>query len=152
MNEQQWQQLSARLADIELPPQPDWWPLIGTLAAVTGLALFLGLWWWRRAPTARLAATPEAIRRLDQLQRDWQGGALETREAAYQLATLLRLGLGLRQLGPQPPPHLAEEQPQWQGTLKLLEQLRYRPASPARLTEQTFAQVRAWLEQGARPC
>ncbi len=147
MNDQQWQQLNAQLAGIELPPQPDWWPLIWTLTAIALAALVLALLVrYKRKPSSERSPAAEATRRLGRLRQAWQTGELESRQAAYQLATLLRLGLGLRQLDHTPPPHLADQRPEWQATLATLEQLRYQPHSEARLTDPLFNQIQGWLK------
>jgi hypothetical protein len=155
MNEQQWQQLSERMGGVEMPPAPDWWPLVWT---VTGLvvATLIITWLLRRQRKTTTTANSEALTRLAQLQQAWDGGELEPRRAAYQLATLLRLGLGLNQLSPTPPQELSEQQAQWRETVELLQQLRYQSpshhTSQARLTQQTFGQIQDWLSRGSEPC
>lgn len=154
MNEQQWQQLNAQLAGIEPPPGPNWWPLIWMLVGIAIAAVLLIIWVlrWRHKSGPNQTPAATAIQRLNRLRQAWQTGELESRQAAYQLATLLRLGLGLRQLDHTPPPPLAGQQPQWQATITLLQQIRYQPDSNAKLTEQTFSQIQQWLKHGITPC
>jgi hypothetical protein len=151
MNEQQWQQLSERMGGVEMPPAPDWWPLVWTVAGLVVAALVI-TWLLRRQNKTTTNANSEALTRLAELQQAWQAGELEPRRAAYQLATLLRLGLGLSQLGPTPPQELSEQQAQWRETVTLLQQLRYQPQTQARLTQQTFGQIQDWLSRGTAQC
>lgn len=147
MNDQQWQQLNARLAGIELPPEPDWWPLTWSVAAIALSTLILVLVIrQKRKLSPQQTPAAEAAHRLQQLQHAWQTGELEARDAAYQIATLLRLGLGLRQLEPTPPPQLAHQAAEWHALLSALAQLRYQPQREATLSEQTFNQIREWLQ------
>lgn len=147
MNDRQWQELNARLAGIELPPEPNWWPLVWTVVALAAALLILVVVIRERRKTAP-ARTPAAAaaRRLELLQQAWQNGELAPRDTAYQLATLLRLGLGLRQLDRTPPPQLADQEAEWHALLGVLQQLRYRPDSDTRISARTFSQIRGWLQ------
>jgi len=143
----QFQQLTQQLAGIELPPAPNWWPLIWS---VTGLVLTLvitGLIIWRmnKSKTNKTLAD-QAPQRLKQIQQQWQNGELDQRTTAYQLATLLRLALGLKQLDQHTPAQLAEQQIEWQAMIQRLQQLRYQPDSKARLNDATFTTIRGWLK------
>ncbi len=142
----------ATLADIELPAPPDWWPLITLAAAllvVAGAILFRTA---TRRQTHSVAVAPasgddsarEALGRLEQLQQEWASGALDAHAAAYRLATLLRLGLGLPQLHPAAPPTGLDTE-LWRNTLALLHELRYAPAPAQTLTPETFTRARHWL-------
>jgi hypothetical protein len=147
----------AALADIELPAPPDWWPLITLAAALAVVIAALVVYTRRRrAPVAPLAIDGEetgpraALLRLERLQREWSAGAIDARAAAYRLVTLLRLGLALPQLHPATPPAgLAEDE--WRETLRLLYDLRYRPAPEHALTGEVFARARGWLSRRAAP-
>ena len=142
-----------RLADIELPAPPDWQPLL-TASSIIIMALMLTvlvrLYILRRkknsiynnrnsdpALTARL--------KLQQLIKDWKSHTLTDREAAYQLTTLLRLGLGLPQLTHICPPYLAADQQAWQETVSLCTSLRYHRISGMQLSLEVFQRAEQWL-------
>ena len=126
MNEQQLEQLTQQLAGIELPPEPNWWPLIWTVSAIVIAVLIFGLILWRNNKAkSNHSLADEAPQRLKQIQQQWQNGELDQRNTAYQLATLLRLGLGLKQLDHNTPEQLADHQIEWQATIQRLQQLRY---------------------------
>ena len=142
-----------RLADIELPAPPDWQPLLtasGTIIIALMLIVLVRLYILRRkknsiynnknsdpALTARL--------KLQQLIKNWKSHTLTDREAAYQLTTLLRLGLGLPQITPLSPPHLAADQQAWQETVSLCTRLRYHPTSGMQLSLEVFQRAEQWL-------
>ena len=153
MNKEQFQQISQQLAGIELPPEPDWWPLIWTIAGLVMVTLIIALVVWRKSKTKKhQTLADEAPQRLKQIQQQWQSGELDQRNTAYQLATVLRIGLNLKQLDHSTPESLADQQLQWQTTIKLLQQLRYQADSTVRLTDETFATIQHWLKQGRVPC
>jgi len=147
MTDAQFIQLGQQLAGIELPPAPDWWPLIWTVTALVMALVIIGLITWRMnksRPNKTLA--DQAPQRLAQIQQQWHSGQLNQRATAYQLATLLRLGLGLKQLDQHTPAQLAEHEIEWRATIQNLQQLRYQPDSKARLNEATFSTIRGWLK------
>ena len=147
MNEQQLEQLTQQLAGIELPPEPNWWPLIWTVTSLVMALAIIGLIIWRINKTrSKKTLADAAPQRLMQIQQQWQDGELDQRNTAYQLATLLRIGLGLKQLDSHTPAQLAEHEIEWQATIQRLQQLRYQPDSKARLDEQTFTAIRGWLK------
>lgn len=142
----------SRLADIELPATPDWQPFIIAAAAIVAItAILIAAWlvWRSRKCRAgnRQSATPLATvqTRLEQTRMEWQAGKMDDREAAYRLATLLRLGLGLPQITPECTAHLAADQTAWQDTLHLFEQLRYQQAPQTGLTVDVFQRAKQWL-------
>ncbi|MEQ6340796.1 MAG: DUF4381 family protein [Gammaproteobacteria bacterium] len=142
----------SRLADIELPAAPDWQPFIIAAAAIVAITAILIAAWlaWRsrkRRAGNRQPATPLATAqtRLEQTRMEWQAGKMVDREAAYQLATLLRLGLGLPQLTPECPAHFSADQTAWRDTLHLFEQLRYQQAPQVTLTLEVFQRAKNWL-------
>jgi cytochrome c-type biogenesis protein CcmH/NrfF len=151
MNDQQFAQLTNQLADIELPPEPNWWPWLIALVAVIVAALLL-IFLLRRREKKEASITSEALQRLNQLEQSWQSGKLDQRRCAYQLATLLRLGLRLPQLNHTPPAQLAEQNTTWQQTITLLQQLRYQANSDAQLSDKIFTTIRTWLQQGEIAC
>ncbi len=140
-----------RLADIELPPPPDWQPLMITLALSVVVVAAIGGWFFRRNSAVQPHHRPSsvALQRLQTLHKEWQCGAINDRDAAYQLATLLRLGLGLIQLRTTPPQQLDIEQRAWQETLNHLNQLRYSTHSTDPLSSQRFELVDQWLQRDA---
>ncbi len=147
MNEQQFEQLTLQLAGIELPPAPNWWPLIWMVTGLVMALAIIGLIIWRmnRSKSTKTLADA-APQRLTQIQQQWLSGELDQRTTAYQLATLLRLGLGLKQLDPHTPAQLADHEIEWQATIQRLQQLRYQPDCKVRLDEQTFTTIRGWLK------
>ncbi len=153
MNDQQLKQLTQQLAGIELPPEPDWWPLVWTVSGIVAVLLLTALLIrQQRQSKHNLTLTDEAPQRLRQIRMQWQSGQLDQRAAAYQLATVLRLGLNLTQLHQRSPEHLGDQQPQWQATIKLLQQLRYQADSNLHLTEETFTTIHRWLKQARPAC
>ena len=147
MNEQQLEQLTLQLAGIELPPEPNWWPLIWTITGLVMALVIIGLIIWRMNKSKSNKSLADAApQRLTQIQQQWQNGQLDQRTTAYQLATLLRIGLGLKQLDSHTPAQLADNEIEWQATIQNLQQLRYQPDSKARLDEQTFNTIRGWLK------
>jgi hypothetical protein len=145
----------AALADIELPAPPDWGPVIAFsalalvfIAAVSVRALLI----WRRrsrrdtVPPVPPRLTDEAQTRLARLREEWDAGAIDARTAAYRLAVLLRLGLGLPQLRPAAPPR-GMDAAEWRETLAVLQSLRYTPAPRAALTPEIFRRADRWLGQ-----
>ena len=150
MNEQQLQQLGQQLADIELPPEPNWWPLIWIVLVFLLIQTLLTIIMLKKRKAATKKLLPdEARQRLQQIHQQWQHGELESRDAAYELATLLRLGLGLKQLKYGPPTSLSHQTKEWQAVIEQLKQLRYQANSDITLNEETFNTIQAWLKQGA---
>lgn len=142
----------SRLADIELPAAPDWQPLVIAAAAIITLMVILiaaRLVWRSRKRRGgdRQTATPlvMAQARLEQTRRDWQAGAIDDREAAYRLATLLRLGFGLPQLLHERPAHPPVAPSEWREITQLLERLRYQQTSQEHLSPEMFQRLGCWL-------
>lgn len=139
-----------RLADIDLPAAPDWQPwIIAAAMIVLVLALVVAGWYVRHHRARGLASTmiarsAMAQQRVEQVRAGWLSGTISDREAAYRLATLLRLGLGLPQLTPDRPP-VAAEQSVWRETIHLFEQLRYQPTARQSLSPEVFQRVEHWL-------
>ncbi|HHM05505.1 MAG TPA: hypothetical protein ENJ19_07155 [Gammaproteobacteria bacterium] len=140
-------QLLTRLADITPPPAPDWTPwLLGGGTALAALVILAGTAWWLRHRPARTPPAPaaQALARLDELETRWRKGEVPHREAAYRLATLLRLGLGRIALTAAAPPAGAAAEP-WRQTLLQLDTARYHPSPPA-LPAEVFAHARRYLQ------
>jgi len=144
----------SQLADILPPPAPggpDWLLLlvgigiVGVTAAVTVLWFVKRRYALRGQPPAR-----EARRRLAALRNEWQSQAVTDREAAYRLATLLRLGLALPQLSVQRRPRAVEDETLWRETLRQLHALRYRDHSGISLSPQYFERAERWLAAAQR--
>ncbi|MCC6303166.1 MAG: DUF4381 family protein [Gammaproteobacteria bacterium] len=137
----------AALADIETPAPPDWAPLIAIAALTLAIAAALLIFYIRTRGRPRHAAPStahEALARIEGLQREWEAGETDARTAAYRLATLLRLGLGLPQLRPATPP-AGLDAAEWRETLTFLHGLRYAPAPVSALSPELFARARRWL-------
>ena len=153
MTDEQLKQLSQQLAGIELPPEADWssliWAITGLVIAITIISLIA---WKKNQARSSKNLSDQAPQRLKQIQQQWQSGELDQRNTAYQLATLLRLGLGLKQLDQHTPAQLADQQIEWQATIQRLQMLRYQADSKARLDEETFITIQDWLKMAARSC
>lgn len=140
-----------RLADIEPPAEPALWPLFVIGLAICIAIAALLLWGYLRysdkkpQPVREPSLAQQATARLAAIEAAWQLGEIDARETAYRLSTVLRLGLGLPQLSEQCPQLLTEERKQWQQTIKLFEQLRYKPTTGQQLPEEIFTQLHHWL-------
>ena len=139
--------ITAAMVDIALPAPPDWGPLV---AAATTLVLTAAAgieWWLRRRRRATACRDAGALARLDRLQQAWAQRSLDEREAAYRLAALLRIGLGLRQLrGDTPPRGVADaDTHEWSSVVALLQRLRYQPRTEEALSREVFRHARRWL-------
>ncbi|TPW12470.1 MAG: hypothetical protein FD130_1764 [Halothiobacillaceae bacterium] len=140
--------LLQQLADIELPAAPDntlLWLLLGV--ALLGVMAILGWGVWRRrgkraATRLNTAVAISPLARLNTLETMWRQQQLSDREVAYELATLLRHGLGLKQLTTSLPTGATVE---WQRLLQQLSQLRYSPIPAEPLAPDQFAQIKRWL-------
>ncbi len=138
-----------RMADVELPGEPTlWWPLL-MLAAVTLVVVALISLIYRhrnkkhRAPPSN--TTQQALARLATVEQRWLKGEIDARETAYQLSTLLRLGLRLAQLTAHSPQQLHTQQAAWQQTMTLLSRLRYQPQPADKIEQSIFLMLRQWL-------
>lgn len=141
-----------QLADILPPPAPGDWSWLPAVVAAIAMLAAVGLLWFvkkRRARRGNLSAR-EARQRLAALRAAWQIRAVSDREAAYRLATLLRLGLALPQLTPQLRPNAVDNEPAWHETLAQLNALRYRDHTPATLPPQCFDHAEQWLAAAQR--
>ncbi|MBI5451724.1 MAG: hypothetical protein HY940_10255 [Gammaproteobacteria bacterium] len=127
-----------QLADLDLPVAPAVWPLV---LAITLLILALLLLWWfiwqRKHSTLPTPVTHSALAVIQQIRQQWQLGAIDPREAAYRLATALRLGLNLSRLqADAPPPRLPAAQ--WRAALQRLDALRYPTQSGGDIDDGLF--------------
>lgn len=139
-------EIAAAMADIVLPPAPDWRPAIAVGAAIAVVAIALAA--WRIQQRARRACSPvdsDAVAHLDELHQAWAARVVDDREAGYRLAALLRVGLGLRQLRSDSPPRVVTDPNEWANILTLLEHLRYRRRADTGLSSQVFGRARRWL-------
>lgn len=144
------------LADIELPSAPAddaslalW--LVLVVVILVGVITYIA---WRKRGAMPNSVTPgvqAALAQLEQIQKQWQLGQLDERQAAYRLATLLRLALGLPQLDSVCPPCVQQHRAQWPNTIALLTTLRYRRVETQnQLNTATFDVVRQWLQTRGR--
>jgi len=148
MNEEEALQ---KLADILPPPAPggaNWMWLVGAIVIVAAL----GLVWFVKRHRPRKPALParEARQRLVALRAAWQSHTVSDREAAYRLATLLRLGLSLPQLTPQARPTVVEDDALWHEMLTQLHALRYRDHASSAFSPQLFDHAERWLASAQR--
>ena len=139
-----------RLADVALPAEPSLWPAI-TVIAITLIAIGLTYLCYRRRDRQSTTAAKttdtaqQALERLLVIEQAWANGKIDTRETAYRLSTLLRLGLNLPQLTNRCPPQLTDHQDEWQQMITLFDQLRYQTQTARPLTDTTFNQLKLWL-------
>ena len=153
MNDAANPEILSRLADIELPAPPNWQPLLiagGAIIIALMLIVLTRLYIRHKKKSSsdtglHLDPALAAHLQLQQLIHDWQSHAINDREAAYRLVTLLRLGLGLPQLTHTCPPHIAADQQAWQETVALCTHLRYQPAPITPLSLETFQRAGQWL-------
>lgn len=138
--------LLARLADVEPPPAPDWAPIAYAIAGVVAVAIIALAVILRRRhthKTRRPVPGAEARARLSALQDAWERGEIASRTAAYRLATLLRLALGLTQLDMHSPPAGIEPH-EWITILERLRASRY-TRQTATLDAELFARIASCL-------
>ena len=143
----------SQLADILPPPAPDgasWMLLVA--GSIVVIVAVLALVWFVKKHRPRKITLParEAQQRLRTLRAAWQARAISDREAAYRLATLLRLGLALPQLAPQLRPAAVDNEQWWHETLTQLNALRYRDHAPSTLPPQCFDRAERWLAAAQR--
>ncbi len=138
----------SQLADILPPPPPggpDWFVVVGIglacLVAVIALLWFIKK---RHAPRT-VSSSREARQKLAALHSAWQSHTVSDREAAYRLATLLRLGLALPQLDALERPPMVEDDKAWRETLQQLHTLRYRQQAGLTLSSHCFEHAKRWL-------
>ena len=146
------EQLRQQMADIIVPaPANTTLHDTGILVLIVVL-LSLTAWLIRRRsrrPSAQAATTADdAMQQFELLQQDWHERRIDSREAAFRLATVLRLGLNLAQL-PLRPPTPAIDKPQWHRTIETLNALRYPPTLTQTLTDDLFSNIRQILLQAA---
>ncbi len=142
---QEIDKLLIRMADIEVPSPPDWTPaLLSGMLIILLLVLVIALaWWWRKTARAQqhhpvIKHELPAHHQLEILQAQWQSGSLPDREAAYRLATILRLGLGLSQLTANCPKHLCHKKKAWLSAIAFLDNIRYQKQTTAPITLELF--------------
>jgi hypothetical protein len=143
----------SQLADILPPPAPGGpdWMLLVLVGIVCVLAAAVIVWFWKKHHSRRIILPArEARQRLAALRSAWQSHTLSDREAAYRLATLLRLGLALPQLNMQDRPNMVEDDASWRETLELLHALRYRDQAGLSLSSQCFERAARWLAAAHR--
>jgi hypothetical protein len=143
----------SQLADILPPPAPDGpdWILVIVAGIICVLAAAILVWFWKKHHSQRLTLPArEARRRLAALRSAWQSHTISDREAAYRLATLLRIGLALPQLNTQDRPSTVEDDTSWRETLEQLHALRYRDQAGLSMSSQCFERAAHWLVAAQR--
>jgi len=143
----------SQLADILPPPSPGGpdWLLLMVLGGVCVVIVAAVLWFIKKHSSLRSnSPAREARRRLGTLRTAWQSHTLTDREAAYRLATLLRLGLAVPQLDAQQPPSVVEDDNTWRETLQQLNVLRYRDQPRLSLSSHCFDRAEHWLTTAQR--
>jgi hypothetical protein len=149
-----------KMADIELPAPPDWRPviIIGITSLIVLVAI-LRMWYSRRRIQKRHNPHTDIMqsgRVLEEIKNLWSAGRISDREASYRLTTLLRLELGLAQLPVTCPAELANDSTDWESTIQLFNQLRYKKTATMKLSAEEFNFVKRLLKHsgdaGRQPC
>lgn len=146
-----------KMADIELPAPPDWQPLIITTVIVLLLVLVATTIIRRVRSHVDNRLSSLSIKHrdkvLDTIREQWSAGRIDDREASYRLATLLRLGLGLPQLGTECPAALTNDADHWRKTIHRFNLLRYSKVPRKSLAQEDFDNVKQWIVHAplARP-
>ncbi|NOY72746.1 MAG: hypothetical protein GXP14_10270 [Gammaproteobacteria bacterium] len=135
------------LADIELPNEPNWYSEITFVVIASGLLLALIVWQIIKRKLSQQTRLAEQA--LDDVIDQHQSTSINQREAAFRIATVLRLSLNLSQLTLQAPDALQHEQTLWHKTIQQLEQLRYQHHCDTPLSPELIQQVRRWIQYGA---
>lgn len=138
----------ATLADIILPPPPDWhsfWLITAIMLAVLALVIAALYFYVRKSRLRQRAAPSSPLNELATLEKQWRDGVLPTRETAYRLATLLRVGMGIPQLTRHPPLAFASQDSRWETLIRALEHIRYAPHNST-FDTQWFDWTREWLD------
>jgi len=141
-------EILSRLADVELPPAPDWtptWFALGGVVVFGALTIAFFVRRRHRREQRRATSVPgaEAQARVDALHDAWSRGEIAPRTAAYRLAAVLRLALGLRQLDAHSPPSGIEAR-EWAVTLERLRASRYE-RHPIALETELFTRIASWI-------
>lgn len=141
-------EILARLADVELPPAPDWtltWYALagGVVLAILAFAVILRRRHAREERRSAPTCGAEAQARVDALRDACSRGEIAPRAAAYRLAAVLRLALGLRQLDAHSPPS-GIDACEWAMTLERLRASRYARQSAA-LDAELFTRIASWI-------
>lgn len=142
-----------QLADILPPPAPGGasWMLLVVGSAIVIVAALALVWFVKKhRPRKHNLPAREAQLRLRTLRAAWQAHTVSDREAAYRLATLLRLGLSLPQLTTQLRPAAVDNEQSWHETLTHLQALRYRDQATSNLPPQLFDRAERWLAAALR--
>ena len=136
-----------KMLDIEAPLLPaDHTALFIAAGCGILLGLVLLVLWWRHYTGNR----SRARRRLSRLQQATSHHTTDPQYRAYQLATILRIGLGLSRLTATTPlpARLHNRQAEWQSFIQQLDQFRYaKQAASAADLEPLFAQASFWLRR-----
>jgi hypothetical protein len=136
---------------VELPTPPDWtlWYLVSGLVLLLVFAIVAAAF---RRKQNRISALPPAVqaqRRLARVQHQWQAGGSDDRETAYQLSTLLRLGLQQHQLTENCPAVIRRNRGSWHDVISVLAGLRYQPRTSLPISEDVFVCINNWLIDAA---
>jgi hypothetical protein len=136
------------IADIAPPllPAESNTALVMLILAASVIVLLLLLLTWRRFHSRR----GQARRQLRACQANHNARQISNRHAAYEIAAILRHGLGLQQISratPLPPRIHAQGQ-RWQTFIQSLHAARYVPADcPDQQLAQLFAEATFWLRR-----
>lgn len=142
----------SQLADVELPLPPNWLPWLAAMAGAVTLGILL--WWLAfrfrrppRQPGTRHAVAVDPEQELERLLSRWHRSEISTREMAYRLAAVLRLGLQLPQLDSQPPACIASYRERWTELVRDLSAMRYQSVAERELHPDVLPLIRTWLRE-----
>lgn len=144
-----------QLADIELPFYPAWFsPTYLTIAMLCVVSSLACIWWLKRRRalrnTAAVLPSTHALHEFDRLHATLATNTPLTRDTAYRIAGVLRVGLGLSQLDSACPPCIIENHDAWPRIVAALTTARYQPDGYLTLDHDDWRVIRNWL-QSATP-
>ena len=141
-----------QLADIELPFAPAWFtPSAYLIIAILGVMTSLIFMVWlrrRRATRATTLDSPNtnALLEFDRLRATRAAETPLTRDTAYRIAGVLRVGLRLSELNSIPPLCLTEHHDAWPRIVAALTAARYQPDGHLVLSHDDWRIIRSWLQ------
>lgn len=141
-----------QLADIELPFAPAWFTpsaylIIVMLCAMSSLVFMV---WLRRRraarPTTLDSLSTNALLEFDRLRATRAAETPLTRDTAYRIAGVLRVGLRLSELNIAPPLSITENHDAWRRIVAALTAARYQLDGYLTLGDDDWRIIRMWLQ------
>lgn len=140
--------IQQQILDVVPPQAPEFGSLytVGGLMAIIFLLLITNILSRKKKKTYNHSGDVRnaAKDQLYQVQSEYLNDEIDSRDAAYRIATILRLTYGIRDLDGGPPSPSIDGK-QWAALVNLLHQLRYQPEFEVRLSREHFDLIAAWL-------